>query len=204
VGHHRESGTRLGRAAWARRGVCRCPRSPTLTPSANVSGTSRLPSMTLIAACPGSRPYVAALATHYAKGETGVGPRVRPSATTLARLARARVAWPDRAGSQRRHAVGTRERRSVAPWWFAADGRRPIAVREQRLHRLPRRGECCSTSPIRAWCSMRSSEWYDRVVSSPCFEPDHTTFRVDSDLIPDGTIPGRFCQRPTPEDRGLT
>lgn len=24
------------------------------------------------------------------------------------------------------------------------------------------------------------------------FEPDHTTFRVESDLVPDGTLPGRF------------
>jgi SAM-dependent methyltransferase len=24
------------------------------------------------------------------------------------------------------------------------------------------------------------------------FEPDHTSFRVDSDLVPDGTLPGRF------------
>jgi SAM-dependent methyltransferase len=133
----------------------------------------------------GIKAYVAALATHYAKGELvldlgcGVG-------HDLARLASA-GACPIGLDISA-HALGRAKALGLPV--VRGDGTRlPFAnnvftgCRVERVLQHVADPSVVLDEVIRV---VRPSGFI------AVFEPDHTTFRVDSDLVPDGTVPGRF------------
>jgi len=133
----------------------------------------------------GIKAYVAALATQYAKGELvldlgcGVGHDLR-------RLASAGTCPVGLDVSA--HALG-RARAVGAPVVCGDGGRLPFASNAFTGCRVERVLQHVADP-------SRVLDEVIRVVRPSgfiaVFEPDHTTFRVDSDLVPDGTLPGRF------------